>query len=93
MGQSAYGWLLYDRRVDVQFCPRSLKKVDMEYSFFGGIQMKVKKLLHTRMRVSDMEQTLAFYREVLRSGSGGAKGFPQGITARVFGCTQQRRTY
>ncbi|TFH50309.1 MAG: VOC family protein [Methanothrix sp.] len=27
--------------------------------------MRVKKLLHTRMRVSDMEQTLAFYREVL----------------------------
>ena len=27
--------------------------------------MKVKKLLHTRMRVSDMEQTLTFYREVL----------------------------
>ena len=27
--------------------------------------MKVKKLLHTRMRVSDMEQTLRFYREVL----------------------------
>src|SRR5690606_33118915 len=29
------------------------------------IQMKVKKLLHTRMRVSDMTQTLAFYRDVL----------------------------
>jgi len=27
--------------------------------------MKVKKLLHTRMRVSDMVQTLAFYREIL----------------------------
>ena len=27
--------------------------------------MKVKKLLHTRMRVSDMDQTLRFYREVL----------------------------
>ncbi len=27
--------------------------------------MKVIKLLHTRMRVSDMEQTIAFYREVL----------------------------
>jgi lactoylglutathione lyase len=27
--------------------------------------MKVRKLLHTRMRVSDMEQTLTFYREVL----------------------------
>ena len=27
--------------------------------------MKVTKLLHTRMRVSDMEQTIAFYREVL----------------------------
>ena len=27
--------------------------------------MKVKKLLHTRMRVSDMEQTLAFYTSVL----------------------------
>ncbi len=27
--------------------------------------MNVKKLLHTRMRVSDMEQTLRFYREVL----------------------------
>ena len=27
--------------------------------------MKVKKLLHTRMRVSDMEETLRFYREVL----------------------------
>jgi lactoylglutathione lyase len=30
-----------------------------------GDGMRVKKLLHTRMRVSDMEQTLAFYREVL----------------------------
>ena len=27
--------------------------------------MKVTKLLHTRMRVSDMEQTLAFYQDVL----------------------------
>jgi len=27
--------------------------------------MKVGKLLHTRMRVSDMEQTVAFYTEVL----------------------------
>ena len=27
--------------------------------------MKVKKLLHTRMRVSDMEQTVAFYTTVL----------------------------
>jgi lactoylglutathione lyase len=27
--------------------------------------LKVKKLLHTRMRVSDMEQTLAFYTTVL----------------------------
>ena len=27
--------------------------------------MRVKKLLHTRMRVSDMKQTLAFYREIL----------------------------
>jgi lactoylglutathione lyase len=27
--------------------------------------MKVRKLLHTRMRVSDMEQTLTFYREIL----------------------------
>lgn len=27
--------------------------------------MKVKKLLHTRMRVSDMEQTIAFYTDVL----------------------------
>ena len=27
--------------------------------------MKVKKLLHTRMRVSDMEQTIKFYRGVL----------------------------
>ena len=27
--------------------------------------MKVKKLLHTRMRVSDMEQTIAFYTNVL----------------------------
>jgi lactoylglutathione lyase len=27
--------------------------------------MKVTKLLHTRMRVSDMEQTIAFYIEVL----------------------------
>ena len=27
--------------------------------------MQIKKLLHTRMRVSDMEQTLKFYREVL----------------------------
>jgi lactoylglutathione lyase len=27
--------------------------------------MKVKKLLHTRMRVSDMDRTIAFYRDVL----------------------------
>jgi lactoylglutathione lyase len=27
--------------------------------------MRVKKLLHTRMRVSDMEQTIRFYTEVL----------------------------
>ncbi len=27
--------------------------------------MRVIKLLHTRMRVSDMEQTIAFYRDVL----------------------------
>lgn len=27
--------------------------------------MRVKKLLHTRMRVSDMDQTIAFYRDVL----------------------------
>jgi lactoylglutathione lyase len=27
--------------------------------------MKVKKLLHTRMRVSDMDQTIGFYTEVL----------------------------
>lgn len=27
--------------------------------------MKVTKLLHTRMRVSDMEQTIAFYTEIL----------------------------
>ena len=27
--------------------------------------MIVKKLLHTRMRVSDMETTIAFYRDVL----------------------------
>lgn len=30
-----------------------------------GVPMKVKKLLHTRMRVSDMELTIAFYTEVL----------------------------
>ncbi len=27
--------------------------------------MQVKKLLHTRMRVSNMDQTLSFYREIL----------------------------
>ncbi|MEK6602788.1 MAG: VOC family protein, partial [Nitrospirota bacterium] len=27
--------------------------------------MQVKKLLHTRMRVSDMDQTIRFYTEVL----------------------------
>lgn len=27
--------------------------------------MRVKKLLHTRMRVSDMDQTISFYRDVL----------------------------
>ena len=27
--------------------------------------MRVEKLLHTRMRVSDMKQTLAFYQEIL----------------------------
>ncbi|WP_455388295.1 VOC family protein [Petrachloros mirabilis] len=27
--------------------------------------MKVKKLLHTRMRVSDMDQTIAFYTDIL----------------------------
>jgi len=30
-----------------------------------GEAMRVKKLLHTRMRVSDMEQTIAFYTQVL----------------------------
>jgi lactoylglutathione lyase len=27
--------------------------------------MRVKKLLHTRMRVSDMDQTIAFYKDIL----------------------------
>ncbi len=27
--------------------------------------MNVTKLLHTRMRVSDMEQTIRFYRDIL----------------------------
>ena len=27
--------------------------------------MKVRKLLHTRMRVDDLEQTITFYRDVL----------------------------
>ncbi len=30
--------------------------------------MQVKKLLHTRMRVSDMEQTLAFYQSLFELG-------------------------
>ena len=30
--------------------------------------MIVKKLLHTRMRVSDVEATIAFYRDVLGLG-------------------------
>ncbi len=29
------------------------------------MKVKVRKLLHTRMRVSDMDQTIAFYRDVL----------------------------
>ena len=37
--------------------------------------MRVKKLLHTRMRVSDMDQTINFYTNVLglRSWSGRSR--------------------
>lgn len=40
--------------------------------------MKVIKLLHTRMRVSDMEQTIAFYREVLGLEVIESKTSPRG---------------
>jgi lactoylglutathione lyase len=40
--------------------------------------MNVKKFLHTRMRVSDMEQTLRFYREVLELEVVEQKVSPRG---------------
>ena len=52
--------------------------------------MKVKKLLHTRMRVSDMDQTIDFYTNVLGlevlerkiSPRGSQLGFSQGAQQR-----------
>ena len=40
--------------------------------------MKVKKLLHTRMRVSDMDETIKFYREVLGLEVAEQKVSPRG---------------
>jgi len=40
--------------------------------------MKVKKLLHTRMRVTDMEQTLAFYQDILGLEVAEQKVSPRG---------------
>ena len=40
--------------------------------------MKVKKLLHTRMRVSDMDQTIAFYTGVLGLEVAERKTSPRG---------------
>ena len=40
--------------------------------------MKVTKLLHTRMRVSDMERTLAFYQDVLGLEVAEQKVSPRG---------------
>ena len=40
--------------------------------------MKLKKLLHTRMRVSDMERTLAFYRDILGLEVAEQKVSPRG---------------
>ena len=40
--------------------------------------MRVKKLLHTRMRVSDMDQTIAFYRDVLGLDVVERKTSPRG---------------
>jgi lactoylglutathione lyase len=40
--------------------------------------MQVKKLLHTRMRVSDMEQTIRFYTEVLGLEVAERKTSPRG---------------
>ena len=41
-------------------------------------KMKVKKLLHTRMRVTDMEKTLAFYQHVLGLEVAEQKVSPRG---------------
>lgn len=40
--------------------------------------MRVKKLLHTRMRVSDMDETIKFYREVLGLEVAEQKVSPRG---------------
>lgn len=40
--------------------------------------MRVKKLLHTRMRVSDMDQTIRFYQEVLGLEVMERKASPRG---------------
>jgi lactoylglutathione lyase len=40
--------------------------------------MKVKRLLHTRMRVSDMDQTIKFYTEVLGLEVAERKTSPRG---------------
>jgi len=40
--------------------------------------MKVKRLLHTRMRVSDMDQTIRFYTEVLGLEVAERKTSPRG---------------
>ena len=42
--------------------------------------MQIKKLLHTRMRVSDMEETLKFYRNVLGLEVVEQKVSPRGST-------------
>ena len=40
--------------------------------------MKVKKLLHTRMRVSNMEKTLAFFQDILGLEIAEQKVSPRG---------------
>lgn len=54
--------------------------------------MRVKKLLHTRMRVSDMDQTIRFYQDVLGLEVLERKVSPRG-SPRLPESPQQRRTH
>jgi len=47
--------------------------------------MKVKKLLHTRMRVSDMEQTISFYQDILGLEVVEQKVSPRGSQLAFLG--------